>query len=135
MIDLSAIRSSLTAFSSQTQTFPSPYPVAVFVGGTSGIGAAAAKSLAAYTSQPRIYIIGRNEAAAEEIIAECTAANPNAQSEFLKQDVSLLRDVDTVCAKIVKREQRIDLLVMSQGYLSTRGRNGTLSPRLAEEYK
>lgn len=102
--------------------------VAAFVGGTSGIGEYTIRALA--SSHPsegdglRVYIVGRNAKAAQTIISDCTRICPNGQFSFVQaEDLSLLKDVDRVCAKIIQLEgerasqgqkPRLDLLVMSQ---------------------
>ena len=64
MPSISKIRADNAVFS------PSYLPVALFVGGTSGIGQAAAEAFARYTKgDAHIIICGRNRAAAESIIA------------------------------------------------------------------
>ena len=104
--------------------------VAVFIGGTSGIGQFTIKALAANHGSNgkgiRVYIVGRNAAAAENTIAECRRTCPSGQFVFVKaRDLSLLGDVDSVCAEIIELEEinnsdggspRIDILVMSQHY-------------------
>lgn len=112
--------------------------VAVFVGGTSGIGEYAVRALAATHANHgeglRLYIVGRNEDAATKIISDCLKLCQSGQFRFVRaDDLSLLRDVDRVCAEIIKAEQeeneggtlRVDLLVMTQGYLAFESRKGT----------
>ncbi|KAL9622233.1 MAG: hypothetical protein Q9160_003416 [Pyrenula sp. 1 TL-2023] len=102
--------------------------VAVFVGGTSGIGEYTLRALAGVHSDSgkglRLYIVGRKAAAAETIISDCQRICPAGQFKFMQaDDLALLKDVDLVCEKIVQSEEaesqadqkpRIDLLVMSQ---------------------
>ena len=116
MVSLDDIRLSLDTLARRSL-------VAVFVGGTSGIGEATLKALCSRGNH-RVYIVGRNKSAATSIITSCRDSNPNCQVEFLQQDVSLLRDIDRLCEALSQRESAIDLLFMSQGYLSVRGRNG-----------
>jgi NAD(P)-dependent dehydrogenase (short-subunit alcohol dehydrogenase family) len=114
--------------------------VAVFIGGTAGIGEYAVRALAtAHGSQGRglrAYIVGRNESAAEKIIAECRQMCPPGHFRFVQAtNLSLLKDVDRTCAEIIRLEEeaakiqdgpaRVDLLVMTQGVLSLSGRAGT----------
>ena len=101
-----------------------PGLVALFVGGTSGIGETTLRALARHTSGARIYIVGRNREAADKIKSEV-----DAHVEFLKADVSLLGEVDRVCDIIRKKEEMINLMVLSAGYLSLQGRNGELKRR------
>jgi NAD(P)-dependent dehydrogenase (short-subunit alcohol dehydrogenase family) len=95
------------------------------VGGTSGIGEYTAKAFVKNTNAPHVYIVGRSASAAERIVNECKTLNPDGVVEFLKADVSELRDVDRICAEIKKKESRINLLVQSQGNLNLRGRDGS----------
>ncbi|KAI9819670.1 MAG: hypothetical protein M1832_003904 [Thelocarpon impressellum] len=97
--------------------------VAVFVGATSGIGESTLKSFAEYADRPTLYLVGRSEAAASRILAEVGRLNPQSSSSFIAADVSLLKGVDAVCDEIRRKEGRLDLLVMSAGYLSFGGRN------------
>ncbi|KAL8785860.1 MAG: hypothetical protein Q9195_008455 [Heterodermia aff. obscurata] len=104
--------------------------VAVFVGGTSGIGEFTIQVLASAHGRDgkglRVYIVGRNAAAAEKTIAECRTTCPGGEFIFVKaNDLSLLGDVDRVCAEIIELEEkkktngeepRIDILVMSTHY-------------------
>lgn len=106
--------------------------VAVFSGGTGGIGLSTLKTLAATHSStgkgPRVYLIGRNRETTAKIIADCLALCPKGDFRFIQTtDLSLLREVDRVCDEITKAEKacvasgdkpRVDLLFMSQGELS-----------------
>ena len=113
--------------------------VAVFIGGTSGIGEYTLRSLASNHGSTgaglRVYIVGRNTVAAEKIIADCRRLAPSGEFYFLQAaDLSLIKDVDECCRELVDLERqkagsaaaRIDLLVMSQGILLFGGRKGIL---------
>ncbi|PYI15508.1 hypothetical protein BO99DRAFT_342506 [Aspergillus violaceofuscus CBS 115571] len=105
--------------------------VAVFFGGTSGIGHYTLRALATAESQHRgkglrAYLVGRKAQAAETIIAECRALYPAGEYIFVPaHDLSLLGDVDRVCAEILSLERehgqpsanppRIDYLMLSHG--------------------
>jgi NAD(P)-dependent dehydrogenase (short-subunit alcohol dehydrogenase family) len=121
MVSLSQIQASNTSILS---TFPIRL-VALFVGGTSGIGETTLKKFAQYSHQPRAYFVGRSHAAAERIVAECKALNPSGEYIFVQADVSLIRVVDTVCDEIKAKEDIINLLFMSQGVMSM-DRSGTI---------
>jgi NADP-dependent 3-hydroxy acid dehydrogenase YdfG len=73
---------------------------------------------------PRVYLVGRNATAAERIIKECGELNKEGKVEFLRADVTELKEVDRVCKEIEKREKKINLIVQTQGNLSLNGRNG-----------
>ncbi|KFY45601.1 hypothetical protein V495_02888 [Pseudogymnoascus sp. VKM F-4514 (FW-929)] len=89
--------------------------VAVFVGATSGIGEYALKAFAQQAKSPKVYFVGRSDDAAKRIIAECRVLNPAGQYTFIKSDISLLKNVDTVCQQILAKEDSINLLFQTQG--------------------
>ncbi len=95
-------------------TFPNGL-IAVFVGGSSGIGEYTVKKLVKYAPNPRIYIVGRSQQAAHRIIQECKDINSGAYVEFIKADISLIQVVDNVCQQIKRKETSINLLFESQG--------------------
>lgn len=69
-------------------------------------------------------MVGRNASAADRIIKECGELNKEGKVEFLKADVTELKEVDLVCQEIQKREKKINLLFQTQGNLTLDGRNG-----------
>jgi NADP-dependent 3-hydroxy acid dehydrogenase YdfG len=71
-----------------------------------------------------VYLVGRSATAADRIIKECGELNKDGKVEFLKADVTELKEVDRVCKEIQKREKKINLLVQTQGNLTLSGRNG-----------
>lgn len=91
--------------------------VAVFVGGTSGIGEYTLKMFARHAKNPRIYLVGRSQEAADRIIPECAKINPDGQYIFIQSDVSLLKNVRCVCEQILCEEESINLLFQTQGGL------------------
>ncbi|KAH8648300.1 hypothetical protein BGZ60DRAFT_390609 [Tricladium varicosporioides] len=111
MVALSEVQVSNSHIAIQ---FPQPL-VGIFVGGTGGIGEITLKKFAKYCPQPRAYIIGRSQEASERIIDECKSINPNGQYLFFKEDVSLIKNVDKVCAKIAAAESAINILFLSAG--------------------
>jgi NADP-dependent 3-hydroxy acid dehydrogenase YdfG len=68
--------------------------------------------------------VGRNSTAADRIIKECKELNKEGKVEFLKADVTELKEVDRVCKEIQQREKKINLIVQTQGNLNLDGRNG-----------
>lgn len=109
---------ALNAVQASNSTLATSLPagmVAVFVGATSGIGEFALKTFAQCTTSPKIYIVGRSQEAADRILPECRELNPGGQYIFIKSDVSLLKNVDDVCQKILAKEPSINLLFQSQG--------------------
>ncbi|KAK9451763.1 oxidoreductase andH [Limtongia smithiae] len=91
--------------------------VAVFVGGTSGIGETTMKQFAKNVKEPRIYFVGRSDTAAERIKTELAALNPHGEYFFIQSDVSLIKNVDKVCDEIKERETAINVLCVSAGTL------------------
>ncbi|PYH94462.1 hypothetical protein BO71DRAFT_450045 [Aspergillus ellipticus CBS 707.79] len=82
--------------------------VAVFVGGTSGIGEATA----------RAFIRSTNASQMRQI-------NPDSRISFIKSDESLLREVDEACSIIQQREDEINILFLSPGVGTIAGREET----------
>lgn len=118
---------------SNTKALPSVLPsglVAVFLGGTSGIGQATLKQfiIATKDKSPRVYIVGRSTTAAHPLLAELRQLNPSASLEFIQQDVSLVRNVDAAVSQINQHENKVDLLFMSVGFVSFQGRKGQFMP-------
>ncbi|KAF2192618.1 NAD(P)-binding protein [Zopfia rhizophila CBS 207.26] len=103
----------------------SPGLVAVFVGGTSGIGLSTAREFVRNTNSPHIYLIGRNQTEASRIIDELHELNPSSQLSFIKSDISLLKSVDEVCKEIKEKESKVNLLFLTAGYLTFKGRDET----------
>jgi NAD(P)-dependent dehydrogenase (short-subunit alcohol dehydrogenase family) len=89
--------------------------VAVFVGGTSGIGEYTLKSFARHCPNPRAYFIGRSQPSADRILSELKKTNPKGTYTFIKSDVAELKNVDAVCAEIRSKEKSINMLVLNQG--------------------
>jgi len=92
--------------------------VAVFVGGTNGVGEYTLKAFAKYATKPQLYIVGRSQEAADRIIEECKQLNPSGKFEFIKSDISLLKNVDDVCRQIKSKETAINILFESQGTMA-----------------
>ncbi|KAF5345495.1 hypothetical protein D9757_009972 [Collybiopsis confluens] len=102
-------------------------PVAIFVGGTSGIGQGMAEAFAKYTKgNAHIILIGRNVTAAHAIIAKFpkpTAAA--AKHEFIYCDASLMKDIDRLTGELLARIPKINFLVLSTMEFASLGREDT----------
>lgn len=128
MVKLETVRAENIAFARKQPL------VAVFIGGTAGIGQYALRALAQHVADGphlRLYLVGRSQDAAESLIAECRTKCSGGEFTFVKaNDLALLKDVDRVSTEITKLEKerndnpRIDMLVMSQGWLGF-DRHGT----------
>lgn len=90
------------------------------VGGTSGIGESTAREFVRYSSSPHIYLVGRNATQGALLKSEFQQLNSESNVQFIQSDVSLLRNVDEVCAEIKSKEDKINLLALSQGTMTTK---------------
>ncbi|RMZ89284.1 hypothetical protein DV736_g3486, partial [Chaetothyriales sp. CBS 134916] len=92
--------------------------VAVFVGGTSGIGKFTVQALVSTGASVRIYLIGRksSEEGAGAFIQELHSLNPKAEVVWTEGEVSLLEETKRICEVIKTKESRVDLLFLSTGY-------------------
>ena len=129
MVHIDTIRAANTALANSQPL------VAVFVGGTSGIGDYTLRALVDSHSNDGeglcIYIVGRNQQSADKIISDCKEKCPGGEYTFIQaKDLSLITDCDKAAAEIIRHQQqskdpRIDLLVMTQGGLYLTARNET----------
>lgn len=71
-----------------------------------------------------MYLLGRNEAQASKIIEELGKLNAESKVDFVKCDVSLLKGVDEACKEIQRKEEKVNLLVMTTGMVTMKGRDG-----------
>ena len=71
----------------------------------------------------------RSEDAAKRITEEARKLNAESTIKFVKADLTLLRNVDQACRELQAQEEKINLLFMTPGFLSTGGRDGTAPPR------
>ncbi|KAJ7154041.1 NAD(P)-binding protein [Mycena filopes] len=133
MPSLSAARSFNAAFA------PSYTPVAIFVGGTSGIGQGMAEAFARHTKgNAHIVLVGRNRAAAESILATFPKpTTPGVSHEFVQCDISLMKNVRRVAGELGARLPRVNFLVLTAGVMTLNGRNETeegIDRKLAVHY-
>lgn len=98
--------------------------IAVFVGGTDGIGKATLRNLVARRFPIKVYIVGRNEAGHKTLLAELKSLNPEADLIYVQGQISLVADSHRIVKQISAQEERIDLLFLSAGYLPFTGRQG-----------
>jgi len=101
-----------------------PGMVALFVGGTSGIGEATLKQFAKYSNAPKVYIVGRSKSLASSLLKELETLNPQATFNFIQSEISVIKNVDNVCDKIKTQEKKMDLMFLSPGFLTFAGRQG-----------
>ncbi|KAF8169015.1 hypothetical protein K438DRAFT_1730399 [Mycena galopus ATCC 62051] len=113
MPSLAVVEASNAAFA------PSYIPVAVVVGGTSGVGQAMAEALARQTNgRTHIIIVGRNAAAAAEILASFPKPSGEEEGwthEFVQCDAASMASVRVVCKALLARLKRINFLIITAG--------------------
>ncbi|KAJ6628230.1 hypothetical protein B0H10DRAFT_1905153 [Mycena sp. CBHHK59/15] len=113
---------SLPIAKASNATFSPTYlPIAVFVGGTSGVGQGIVEAFARYVhGRAHIIIVGRNEHAAEEIIEGLPkpADVDGWRHEFLHCDVTLMSNVRAACTTIQQKVGRLNFLILTAGYAS-----------------
>lgn len=92
--------------------------VAVFAGGTSGIGQLTIRALVATGASVRIYLVGRKSSEERSLafIQELRTTNPKAEVIWTEGDISLLAETRRVCEVIKRKEARVDLLFLTAGY-------------------
>jgi NAD(P)-dependent dehydrogenase (short-subunit alcohol dehydrogenase family) len=92
--------------------------IAVFVGGTSGIGKLTIRALVATGASVRIYLVGRksSQERTNTFIQELHILNPKADVVWTEGEVSLLADTKRVCEVIKTKERHVDLLFLTAGY-------------------
>jgi NAD(P)-dependent dehydrogenase (short-subunit alcohol dehydrogenase family) len=122
MPSLAVLRASNAAFS------PSYTPVAIFVGGTAGIGQGIAEAFARHTKgNAHLIIIGRNRAAADSILSHfpkptaSSESSANVTHEFVQCDVTLMKNVHAATKEILTRVPKVNFLVMTMGYVTLKG--------------
>jgi NAD(P)-dependent dehydrogenase (short-subunit alcohol dehydrogenase family) len=101
-------------------------PVAIFVGGTSGIGRGIAEAFARHKlGRAHIFIVGRNREAAGKILSDLAAPDDDYNRQFIAADVSLMANIEKTTREIASRYRKVNLLVLTPGILSMKGRNET----------
>jgi NAD(P)-dependent dehydrogenase (short-subunit alcohol dehydrogenase family) len=113
---------------------PNGRPVAVFVGGTAGIGAGLARTFTRHRGgDVDIVLVGRNAAAARAILAGLPLpVSPNASTAkraplraFVRCDAVYMREVVRAAAEIRGMVGTVNFLVVSQAVLDFNGRTET----------
>ncbi|KAG7284839.1 hypothetical protein NEMBOFW57_009454 [Staphylotrichum longicolle] len=89
--------------------------VAVFVGGTSGIGMYTIRALVGTGASVRIYHVGRpsSEERMRAFVQELHALNPKAEVIWTEGEIALLAEAKSVCETVKRKEPRINLLFLS----------------------
>lgn len=92
--------------------------VAVFVGGTSGIGKLTISALVATGASMRIYLVGRksSQESMQAFIQELHAVNSNAEVIWTEGEIALLAETKRICEIIKSKETHVDLVFLTAGY-------------------
>ncbi|PPQ74295.1 hypothetical protein CVT24_001331 [Panaeolus cyanescens] len=102
---------------------PDYVPVMVITGATHGIGRSIVEIFAKYQlGKAHIVLIGRNEAAAANIIANLPAAAQGCTYEFMYCDLKLMKNVRKLAATLLQKLPKINFLIHSAGTLYFGGR-------------
>lgn len=117
MVSIKEVRSSNAALKKNHESL-----TAVFAGATAGIGLATLKEFAKSIPIPTAIIVGRSRQKFEPELQNLKNINPNGEYTFIEADVSLIKNIDAVCKQIKKQVSTLDLLFVSQGYVSFAGR-------------
>jgi NAD(P)-dependent dehydrogenase (short-subunit alcohol dehydrogenase family) len=109
------------------------------MGATAGIGQSTLQHFAQHASAPRIYTIARPSAVAthEELLGSLRHSKPSGSYHIITADVSLITEIDKVVEVIRQKETKIDILVMSAGFMAFEGRKNTregLDPSMSTRY-
>ncbi|KAF8646486.1 hypothetical protein AX16_007188 [Volvariella volvacea WC 439] len=126
-VDPSVVAEAITMNAAHATTYPL---VAVFVGGTSGIGRGMLETFAARMSNSstasQIFVVGRNAQAAGEIEQNLKTLDPNVPAfKFISADLTLMRNVRKVSAEILRTTPKINFLIMTPGIMSMNKRIDT----------
>ncbi|KAF8609718.1 NAD(P)-binding protein [Ceratobasidium sp. AG-I] len=125
---------------------PKYRPVALFLGGTSGVGQAVAEALADVTKgNAHIVISGRNKSAADQIFSKLPNVPPTPSSsaesgskyEFEACDATLMSNVRQTTQSLLGRLPKLNYLVLTPGFLTLKGRDETsegMDKKLALNY-
>lgn len=127
MVSISQIRASIAQL-----TESSTPRVAVFFGGTSGIGKETIDQLVRLKYPIRAYVVGRKstESAMRPFLKNLQTVNPKSDLIWVEAEASLLSEVTRVCGIIKEKEEKVDLLFLSAGYAPFTGRNGSYDQSL-----
>ncbi|KAJ9610346.1 hypothetical protein H2200_005123 [Cladophialophora chaetospira] len=98
---------------------PGSGPTVALLGATAGIGLSTLHAILKNTSTPTVYIVGRNPSRLRDLIS--TAQKLNASATLIPietGDLTLVKNAEKAAQEIASKASRLDLLVMSPGYLS-----------------
>ncbi|KIW10430.1 hypothetical protein PV08_11394 [Exophiala spinifera] len=95
--------------------------IAAFVGATAGIGLSTVEALLKHTTNPTIFIVGRDASRLSQLIAQVQPLNAGATLHaIVAEDLSSVRSAQQAAEQIASRAPHLDLLIESQGFFSFR---------------
>ncbi|KAL4734226.1 hypothetical protein BDV11DRAFT_212965 [Aspergillus similis] len=120
MVSITKVRECNARAASDART------VCVFAGATSGIGAGTLSRLVQMRPNSTFYVIGRSatrfaQFQQQHLVHSIHSQNGNGQVIFLEAEISILAQVDDVCRRIARLENRVDWLYMSPGMIPLNG--------------
>lgn len=135
---MTTLTAARAANESALSSASSNIPVALFVGGTSGIGQAVAEAFAKHTKgNAHIIICGRNRKAAEDIIASFPSSSDKGKYEFVECDATLMKNVQNTTSSLLSSLPKLNYIVATTGFLTLNGRDETtegIDKKLALNY-
>ncbi|KAG9522625.1 hypothetical protein KCV07_g2872, partial [Aureobasidium melanogenum] len=91
----------------------------LITGGTSGLGRELVKHLAAL-GPAKIFFTGRNQAQADEVLADLDCRYPDAQAKFVQMDLTSLPDIQRAVQLLIPQfDGRMHVLICTAGIMST----------------
>jgi len=121
MVSLNNVRTSNARFKEKAV----PGLVALFIGGTSGVGKGTLLQFAKNANAPTVYLVGRSKASATPLLNELESLNPTGTFTFIETQISLIKNVDRMSDEIKAKERKLDIIFLSTGFLTLEGRQGT----------
>ncbi|KAG9659873.1 hypothetical protein KCU64_g3571, partial [Aureobasidium melanogenum] len=98
---------------------PSQAGRTILITGDIGLGRELVKCLAAL-GPAKIFFSGRNQARADEILADLNHRYPDVQAKFVQMDLASLSDIQrAVQSVILQFDNRLDVLVCNAGIMAT----------------
>lgn len=123
---LTSAKSFNADFFSSTSAHTTTHPIALIVGGTSGIGRGIARALSSHTKGScRILIVGRNKVAGGKLIATFAPFTGEGEHEFISCDITLMANVHALTQELSQRLPKLNYLFITAGYVSLKGYNPT----------
>lgn len=106
-------RNLLSTFVIRNKSYKNRSPVALIIGGTSGIGEGTALALAENMPKSHIIITGRNKTKGEQIVSKLNELSGSNNHEFIECDIMLKKNILEYTDRIKREHTKINFLVMT----------------------